>query len=388
MNQMVAPLSGGLVSDDGAGLLNRVILAIYHSVQEQEPWRVCLELLVEYFKVTNATFVLRPSTVLDLGYLVCVPSNASTELEYRSVWYKLDPFLELPPEQVLLVADVMGEDEWLVCQFNHDFLRHLMVSDSRRIMGVNITTRAGTVSRLRLHRTQDLPPFTSEEKGRLAVLVPHIKQAMTLAAQVNRNESEREIYEEGLDRLNIGVIVLDEQYQLLRANPVACNMLNGGDGVRLAERQLEGCTPADTRELRRLLASAHEYPGTVTAMSLSRPPGRRKLAAVVRSIPLVEESEARAQPAYAIFLRDPDALAIAAQDIARQLFDFTPAEANLAIELVNGLSVDEAAEKLGIRRNTVRAHLRAIFSKAGVTRQSELVRILLNGVLGLSHAEK
>ena len=54
----------------------------------------------------------------------------------------------------------------------------------------------------------------------------------------------------------------------------------------------------------------------------------------------------------------------------------------------HGLSLDEAAEKLGIKRNTVRAHLRAIFSKAGVTRQSELVRILLNGVLGLSSSEK
>ncbi|USX17128.1 LuxR C-terminal-related transcriptional regulator [Oxalobacteraceae bacterium OTU3CAMAD1] len=388
MNQLLALPVGGVVSDGGADLLNRVILAIYHSVQEREPWRGCLELLVEYFQVTNATFVLRPSTALDLGYLVCMPSHAKTELEYRSTWYKLDPFLELPPEQVLTIADVMGEDQWLACEFNRDFLRPLMASHSGGVMGVNITTRAGTVSRLRLHRTRDLPPFTGEEKARLAVLVPHIKQAMTLAAQVNRNESEREIYEEGLDRLNIGVIVLDERRQLLRANPVACHMLNGGDGVRLVERQLEGCTPADTRDLRRLLDSAHEYPGTVTAMSLSRPQGRRKLAAVVRSIPLLEESEARAQPAYAVFLRDPDALAIAAQDIARQLFDFTPAEANLAIELVNGLSLDEAAEKLGIRRNTVRAHLRAIFSKAGVTRQSELVRILLNGVLGLSYAEK
>lgn len=388
MNQLVAPPLDGPVFDDTADLLHRVVWAIYHSVQEPEPWRGCLELLVEYFQVTNATFVLRPSTARDLGYLVCLPSHAKTELEYRAVWYKLDPFLELPPERVLTVAEVMSEEQWLSCKFNHDFLRHLMVSDARHIMGVNIITRAGTVSRLRLHRTMDLPPFTNEDKRRLAQLVPHIKQAMTLAAQVNRNESEREIYEEGLDRLNIGVIVLDETYQLLRANPVACHMLNGGDGVRLVERQLEGCTPADTRELRRLLGSAHEYPGTVTAMSLSRPQGRRKLAAVVRSIPLLEESEARAQPAYAVFLRDPDALACAAQDIARQMFDFTPAEANLAIELVNGLSLDEAAEKLCIRRNTVRAHLRAIFSKVGVTRQSELVRILLNGVLGLSYAEK
>jgi DNA-binding CsgD family transcriptional regulator len=228
-----------------------------------------------------------------------------------------------------------------------------------------------------------LPPFDVEDKARLANLVPHIKQALTLAAQATRNEAEREIYEEGLDGLNIGVVVLDERGQLLRANPVACRLLTGGDGLRRSGRELEACTPSETRELRRLLSDATAESGGVAAMSLSRPSGRRKLAAVVRRIPMVEESEGKARPACAIFLRDPDAPARPAHDMARQLFDFTPAEANFAVELVNGLSLDEAAIKLGIRRNTARAHLRSIFMKADVTRQSELIRVLLNAVLGL-----
>jgi DNA-binding CsgD family transcriptional regulator len=109
---------------------------------------------------------------------------------------------------------------------------------------------------------------------------------------------------------------------------------------------------------------------------------------VVRGVPLAETAHGRARPIAAIFLRDPDVAAEPAHDIARQLFDFTPAEAQLAIELLNGLSLDEAAAKLGILRNTGRAHLRAIVSKTGVTRQSELVRVLLNGVLALSTIEK
>jgi DNA-binding CsgD family transcriptional regulator len=248
-------------------------------------------------------------------------------------------------------------------------------------MGVDIVTGAGTVCRLRLFRLPDLPPFDQDDKRRLAVLVPHIKQALTLAAHATRNEAEREIYEEGLDRLNIGVVVLDERAQLLRANPVACHILTAGDGLRLSGRELEACTTAETRELRRLI-NGTAIDGDA-AMSLSRPSGRRKMAAVVRSIPMIEESEGRSRPAYAVFLRDPDAQTKPAQDMARQLFSFTPAEANFAVELVNGLSLDEAAIKLGIRRNTARAYLRAIFVKAGVTRQSELVRVLLNAMLGL-----
>lgn len=67
----------------------------------------------------------------------------------------------------------------------------------------------------------------------------------------------------------------------------------------------------------------------------------------------------------------------------RKLFDLTPAETSLAILLTNGLTLEEAAEELGISKNTARAHLRSIFSKTGVTRQATLVRILLGSVVPL-----
>lgn len=309
------------------------------------------------------------------------------ELAYRSKWYQFDPFNDLPPERVMLVSDVMTDAQWRGSEFFRDYLGHDLPGSASHVMGVNITTQAGTVTRLRLHRCQHFPPFSLEDKQRFAMFVPHIKQAMTLTAHLNCNESQKQIYEEGLERLNIGVIVLDETTQLLRANRTARQMLDAADGLKLVDRRLAASTAAETKELRRLLASARQHPKLVTAMCLSRPSKRRKLAAVVRSIPLVKESAGRSRPAVAIFLRDPDALAEPAHDIARQLFGFTPAEAHLAIELRNGLSLDEAAEKLGILRNTGRAHLRAIFSKTGVTRQSELVRVLLNGVLGLSTIE-
>lgn len=376
-------------ADDWTDLFNLTIHAVYQSVQEADPWRSCLGLMVKYFHIANAAIVVRPSTASDPGYLVCVPAGGEAmELAYRSKWYKFDPFIDLPPERVMLVSDLMTDAQWQGSEFFRDYLRHDLPTDASHVMGVNIATDAGTMTRLRLHRFQHLPPFGAEDKQRLAMFVPHIKQAMSLTAHLNCNESQKQIYEEGLERLNIGVIVLDETARLLRANPTACQMLDSADGLKLVERHLAASTVAETRELQRLLAGAREHPKQVTAMCLSRPSGRRKLAAVVRSIALVKGAQGHARPAVAIFLRDPDTLAEPAHDIARQLFGFTPAEAHLAIELLNGRSLDEAAGKLGILRNTGRAHLRAIFSKTGVTRQSELVRVLLNGVLGLSTIEK
>jgi DNA-binding CsgD family transcriptional regulator/PAS domain-containing protein len=357
-------LNASLPSATGAGtdLFNLAIHAVYQSVQEADPWRSCLSLMAEYFQSASAALMVR-SCASDPGYLVCIPAgDPAMEQAYRSEWYKSGPFIALPPDCVMLVS-------------NH-------------VMGVDIAAQAGTTALLRLHRFQHLPPFGSEDQQRLAMFVPHMKQAMMLTAHLNGNELQMKIYEEGLERLNIGVIVLDDTGQLSRANPTACQLLERADGLRLAGRHLAATTLAETRDLQRLLAGARDHPGRVAAMCLSRPSGCRKLAAVVRGFPPAQTADGRARAMVAIFLRDPDAAAEPALDIARQLFDFTPAEAQLAIELLNGLSLDEAAGKLGILRNTGRAHLRAIFSKTGVTRQSELIRILLNGVLGLSTIEK
>jgi DNA-binding CsgD family transcriptional regulator len=68
--------------------------------------------------------------------------------------------------------------------------------------------------------------------------------------------------------------------------------------------------------------------------------------------------------------------AVAPSSLVQALFDVTPAEARVALALGEAASVDDAARRLGVSRETVRSHLRAIFSKTGVSRQSALVRSL------------
>jgi DNA-binding CsgD family transcriptional regulator len=63
-------------------------------------------------------------------------------------------------------------------------------------------------------------------------------------------------------------------------------------------------------------------------------------------------------------------------DLLRLLFDLTPVEARIARELLEGLTLHQAAAAGRIAYATARVHLRSIFSKTGVHRQSELVQLL------------
>lgn len=62
--------------------------------------------------------------------------------------------------------------------------------------------------------------------------------------------------------------------------------------------------------------------------------------------------------------------------IFKTVFGFTPAESRLAMLLVNGNSVIEAAEELGVRISTVREQLSNLFAKTRTSRQPELVSVL------------
>ena len=83
-----------------------------------------------------------------------------------------------------------------------------------------------------------------------------------------------------------------------------------------------------------------------------------------------------------LFITDPEAEAALDSRKLHELFGLTPAEVRLCIALVKGKSVEEYAREAGISSNTARTHVKRIYSKTGVRRQSELVRLLLKSSAG------
>ncbi|WP_373291749.1 helix-turn-helix transcriptional regulator [Bradyrhizobium guangdongense] len=60
-----------------------------------------------------------------------------------------------------------------------------------------------------------------------------------------------------------------------------------------------------------------------------------------------------------------------------QLYGLTDAELRVLLGLMPGLSLKEVGKALGLGEPTVKTHLQRIFLKTGMSRQSELVRLLM-----------
>lgn len=59
-----------------------------------------------------------------------------------------------------------------------------------------------------------------------------------------------------------------------------------------------------------------------------------------------------------------------------EAFDLTRRQAEVALGLLHGMSLDEIARKLGIRMTTARYYLKGVYSKVGVSGRSQLISCL------------
>jgi len=183
-----------------------------------------------------------------------------------------------------------------------------------------------------------------------------------------------------LQRMHLGTVLMDANGVIMSINDEAKSILDEKDGIHLAGDKLQAEYSRENTQLQQLLtaplnASERSEPSILEAVAITRPSGRAKLTAIIRAIPVTEWAKGWRRARVAIFLRNPESKAQGSLETIRHLFDLTFVEGWLALLLAQGLTLDEASEQLNIRRNTARAHLRSIFSKMGVTRQAELVRL-------------
>jgi DNA-binding CsgD family transcriptional regulator len=365
---------------------SRLVALVYRGALDPLPWSGAVEALHRLLQASWVTLILRPASAGHQALMINMgleggPHVAASPHISPNV-FALDPFVNLPSDRIVTADEMVGESNWLNSEYYRQFCEPAGV---RYVMGADIHTEEGSECRFRICRPAEAAPFSAADKALCQMLLPHFENAVRLYTSIDAAESERQLLAGTVDRMLLGTVILDEAGTVLKTNSVAHHILRENDGLRIAQGLLEAGYGAENRELYRLIKLALQgitsTAGAVSqAMSISRPSGRAKLGLALRSIPQGEWLETRHRPTVAVFIRDPESRSQATREMIQRLFGLTPAESSLALLLADGQSLDEAAVQLGVRKNTARAQLRAIFSKTGVTRQTALVRLLLASV--------
>ncbi|MVV47042.1 LuxR family transcriptional regulator [Pseudomonas sp. PB120] len=368
----------------------RLIGNMYDSAMDIRCMGDSLRQLRALFKANFVTLILR---VQDEPLLSPMMVAGDVELgeggiNHYAYYAKSTLFDSLPTDTVFTVDELMSEAEWLSSSF---YLLYCQPHNCHQMLGADIRMPDGSAVRFRINRPRDQARFSEVDRAMCQMLLPHLRRALHMHSQLDRSESLGSLYSQTISRMAVATIVLDENGTVVQLNSVAREILDSQDGLKVVGGRLEATYPSDNRELLRLVRNAFQrakqgdagFQGA-EAMSISRPSGKVSLGVVVELIPTQELVEGKGKPTVVVYVRDAVSKSLVSNIATSQLYNLTPAETALALELANGLSLEEASETLNIRRNTARAHLRSIFSKTGVRRQTELVRIMLNSVVALA----
>jgi DNA-binding CsgD family transcriptional regulator len=182
-----------------------------------------------------------------------------------------------------------------------------------------------------------------------------------------------------LDRLALGVILLNRAARILYANEAARLLDGEGKPLRLRNSKVAHGSVEHSRRLDDLVQSAlRGLP--MAAIGVPRPDGGPPLtliASSVRGQDVGRFSLAHLHDAAVmLFIIDPVSKSGIPPAWLMDAYGLTPAEARVAISAATNGSVPETANRLNLSPNTVKTHLRQIFLKMGISRQSELASLI------------
>ena len=227
-------------------------------------------------------------------------------------------------------------------------------------------------------------PFGAADFDLVNLLVPHLKRAFQIAVQLGGIQRERLALMEVLDRIPMGIVLMDEHRQPVIANRAAQRIFAQDDGFTLGPAGVRASRPAEDRALRSLVdAVLISPPGKLVAdtfMNVTRTSGGRAYPLMVSPLLDAPAESIGRDAAVALFVTDAENRQVSTTEILRALYSLSPAESELVQLLSSGHSLEEAARMRDVTINTVRTQLKRVFAKTQTSGQADLVQMVLTGV--------
>ncbi len=114
------------------------------------------------------------------------------------------------------------------------------------------------------------------------------------------------------------------------------------------------------------------------SLRITRPSGKQAYVATHVKAAECARRHAAHLPHQVVLIHDPEANLPARVTAIRNRYALSAAESQLVAVLLKTGAASAAAQHLGLSENTIKTHLRSVFSKTGVHRQSELIQLVLS----------
>jgi DNA-binding CsgD family transcriptional regulator len=285
--------------------------------------------------------------------------------------------------EILRLSDIL-DAEGLA---NHPYYKLMMEPFELQFqIGMRIVERAGWVAHLGFFNRKEKGDFGEGHVRFLKTICPYMERSLEVYARLKRSETEKRIFEDSLDRLMIGAFILDGSGKVIETNRIGDLILLNKSILSIVGGQLCMSKSADNQKFRSIVTTAlsSRAQGAVSpfvdAIRLEHPPDSN-IGILIRSVQSIEPHASDSMPCVVVYVSGwPKTTGSTPHAFVGELFGLTPSEAKLALLLSNGTTIPDAAQQLGITEISARTNLKRIFAKTGISRQVDLVRLILRSV--------
>ena len=212
-------------------------------------------------------------------------------------------------------------------------------------------------------------------------LLPHIRQFARVRRALADANALGASLADLLDNRRLGLIQLDRCGRILEANDRARDILLKRDALREKGGTLGAWNLEEDAELQRVLAQTLAPDGPHGAGDVIRITRRNAAAPLILEIQPMRHLNGfggTRELGALVLVVDPAARPRVEPELVTRCLGLTPRESRVVVAVAGGQSVGGIADELGCAESTVRTHVKRVYRKLGISKQTELVRRVLS----------
>lgn len=277
--------------------------------------------------------------------------------------------------KMIFDSDYYSDREFQKTDFYTGFFRTIDVAHSGGFMFRN---HDNWVYNLILSRSGKYGAYSKDERKFLQILRPHIETAMALQSSFKALQGAVKSLEDSFEHINAGMIFLDAHGGIVRANESGRLVLEQHRYLRASNQQLANGTlnhPKLDSLIRRMARGVLTQAEQILIFD---PETGQRLYVLAFMLPQTGEYQWLDVNAakYLVFVNASFHLTEHCLAYLKTEYDLTRKELQFIVNMAAGNTMESIATMESVSKETVRSHLKSVFSKTNVHSQAQLTLYL------------
>ena len=372
---------------DEQDAFRRIMAALYGAMLDDAGWPATSGLIDEACGLTGNDLLVGEGPeddvrVLFVGAYCRGQRREDQERDYLENYHPTDErvprFRQLPDSRLVHVRDLLTAEE---LKTSPTYNEMLLRDGGQNSMYVRLDGPDGSSIAWGLRDPVDSDGWGASRIRMVTRLLPHIRQFVSVRQALVRAEARHTTVTALLDNHRIGVVHLDRRGRIMEANDRARDILRRGDGLSDRAGALRARVSADRVRLEQLVGDALPASGTVAvcgSMLLRRSPVLPPFVVYVKPVDVAQPDYGARHVAALVLIVEPGRHHRVDPEVVARTLQLTPTESQVAVWLAEGKSVRDMAEATGRTEAAIHWHLHQIYQKQSISRQADLVRLVLS----------